>query len=51
MNVLLEPIVNEAREAAVKEAREEAESSAIAAVTQDLTAQQDSGDGTYSEHT
>ena len=44
--MLLEPIVNEAREAAVKEAREEAESSAIAAVTQDIALQQeDSGDG------
>ena len=46
MSVLVEPVVNEARDAAVKEAREEAESNAIAAVTQELTAQQaESGDG------
>lgn len=40
INVLLEPVVNEAREAAVQVAREEAQSSAIATVTEELTAQQ-----------
>ena len=35
MSVLLEPILSEAREAAVQEARREAESSAIMAVKQE----------------
>ena len=46
MSVLLEPVVAEAMEAAMHKAREEAESSAIAALTQELSArQEESGNG------
>ena len=40
MAVLLEPVVAEAKEAVVREAREEAKSSTIATLTQELTQQQ-----------
>ena len=41
MSVLLEPIINEAKEAAVLKAKEEADSSAISTLTQEFSAQQE----------
>ena len=45
MAALLEPIVAEAREAAIQKAKEEAESSAIATLTQELSQQESGTDG------
>ena len=50
VGVLLEPVVSEAREAAVQEARVEAEETAIAALTQELTSQEaGSGGGEWTQ--